>query len=47
MVDFAAVALDAFAIIGKTEPGAVFADAVDVFLAGATLVVVFDAQVNP
>ena len=47
LVDFAAVALDAFAIVGKTEPGEVFADAVDVFLAGATLVVVFDAQVNP
>ena len=39
-------ALDAFAVVAEAEPGQVFADAVDVFLAGAALVVVFDAQVN-
>ena len=38
-------ALDAFAVVFETEPGQVFADAVDVFLAGSALVVVFDAQV--
>ena len=37
--------LDAFAVVFEAEPGEVFADAVDVFLAGATLVVVLDAQV--
>lgn len=40
------VALDAFAVELEAEPGEVFADAVDVFLAGAALVVVFDAQVD-
>ena len=39
-------ALDAFAVELEAEPGEIFADAVDVFLAGAALVVVFDAQVD-
>ena len=38
--------LNAFAVVMESEPGEVFADAVDVFLAGAALVMVFDSQVN-
>ena len=40
------IALNAFAVVAETEPGEVFVNAVDVFLAGATLVVVLDAQVD-
>ena len=38
--------LNAFAVVLESEPGEIFADAVDIFLAGAALVVVFDAKVN-
>ena len=37
--------LNAFAIVPEAEPGEIFADPVDVFFAGTTLVVVFDTQV--
>jgi hypothetical protein len=37
--------LNAFAIVPEAEPGEIFADTVDVFFAGTTLVVVLDAQV--
>jgi hypothetical protein len=38
--------LDAFAVVLETEPGEIFADAVNIFFAGTALVVVFDAQVD-
>ena len=38
--------LNAFAVVLESEPGEIFADAVDIFLAGAALIVVFDAKVN-
>ena len=46
LVEIESCALDAFAVVLESEPGEVFVDAVDVFLSGATLVVVLDAQVN-
>ena len=39
-------ALNTFAVVAKTQPGEVLVNAVDVFLTGATLVVVLDTQVN-
>ena len=44
--NFEVCALDAFAVVFKAEPGEVFADTVDIFFAGAALVVVLEAQVN-
>ena len=38
--------LNALAVVLESEPGEIFADAVDIFLAGAALIVVFDAKVN-
>ena len=40
------VALNALRVVFESEPFKVFVNAVDVFFAGAALVVVFDAQVN-
>ena len=38
--------LDAFAVVLEAEPGEIFADAFDIFLAGTALIVVLDAQVD-
>ena len=45
-VDFAALALDALGVPLETEPGEVFVDALDVFVAGPAPVVVLDAEVD-